>query len=186
MLILLNRLIDRQVAAVAERDLKQQERKIASLQRDLREIQCDVGNLRDLEARLLVAKPRVAGRVTGSWLAPMLLLVESLPHLSGIDRKYQARLDITRLAFAAEVYRRDHGRYPPKLASLVPKYVATVPFDPMSENPLHYQQHARGFVLYSVGINGRDDGGRDRDSPDSDDRNFDDIVIRVGETAGSR
>ncbi len=70
----------------------------------------------------------------------------------------QRRLTIA--AIALERYRLHHGQPPPDLESLVPDFLSAVPFDPMSVNPLCYRLNAsRGFALYSVGEDGRDDGG---------------------------
>ena len=70
------------------------------------------------------------------------------------------RFELDKLAFALAAYRADHGIYPVKLGDLVPKYVAEVPKDICNDSELHYRQEADGFLLYSVGNNGRDDGGK--------------------------
>jgi len=69
----------------------------------------------------------------------------------------QRRLTIT--AIALERHRLHHGQLPPELDALVPQFLSTGPLDPMSGEPLHYRPNANGFVLYSVGEDGRDDGG---------------------------
>ncbi len=52
------------------------------------------------------------------------------------------------------------GKYPAKLADLAPKYLATVPDDLFSGKPLVYQPAKEGYLFYSVGVNGTDDGGQ--------------------------
>ena len=77
------------------------------------------------------------------------------------------RFELTKLAFALAEYRARHGSYPAKLADLVPKYVAAVPQDIFSGGALHYTLQGDGYLLYSVGPNGKDDGGRNReDNPE--------------------
>ena len=49
------------------------------------------------------------------------------------------------------------------LADLVPDYLSEVPQDPFSGKPLLYRRNAKGYVLYSVGLDGRDDGGQPMD-----------------------
>ena len=44
----------------------------------------------------------------------------------------------------------------------MPKYVAVVPKDIFSGGALHYKPQADGYLLYSVGPNGIDDGGRNQ------------------------
>ena len=62
-----------------------------------------------------------------------------------------------------------------KLADLTPTYLNQVPKDLFTGNDLIYRPDANGFLLYSVGVNGRDDGGRSyTDQPEGDD-----IVVRI-------
>ncbi len=65
-------------------------------------------------------------------------------------------------AIALERYRRTHdGAFPSQLADLVPAALHAVPVDPYSGKPLQYKVvHPDGFVVYSVGFNRADDGGR--------------------------
>ena len=76
------------------------------------------------------------------------------------------------LAFALAAYQRDRGRYPAKLDDLSPKYFGVIPNDAFSGKPLTYRPAEKGYLLYSVGINGKDDGGRwyDDDPPGDDPR----------------
>jgi hypothetical protein len=102
---------------------------------------------------------------------------------------------LNRLAFALAAYRADHGSYPEKLADLVPKYTATVPLDAYRANKtsLQYRREADGYLLYSVGPNGKDDGGKTRDDASKaeeaaleagndvgDLKDWDDLVVRMG------
>jgi hypothetical protein len=74
------------------------------------------------------------------------------------------------LAFALAAYRGEHNRYPDKLDVLAPKYLAEVPSDLFSDKALIYRPSENGYLLYSVGVNGRDDGGRgSADTPPGDD-----------------
>jgi ABC-type transport system involved in multi-copper enzyme maturation permease subunit len=63
-------------------------------------------------------------------------------------------------ALAAERYRRDRGRWPEKLATLVPAYLTKVPTDPFTGKPLLYRILPDGAVIYSVGRDLADDGGK--------------------------
>ena len=72
----------------------------------------------------------------------------------------QVSVDETRIACALERYRLAHGVYPATLAELAPAYLDEVPHDVMSGEPYRYRLNADGtFLLYSVGWNGKDDGG---------------------------
>jgi hypothetical protein len=67
------------------------------------------------------------------------------------------------LAFALAAYKRDHGRYPKDLDSLAPKYLDKIPKDLFSGEPLIYRSRENAYLLYSVGVNGRDQLGRGDD-----------------------
>jgi hypothetical protein len=80
-----------------------------------------------------------------------------------------------RVAFALAAYQRDHSRYPETLASLVPNYLPEVPFDLFSSKALIYRPGEGGYLLYSVGVNRRDDQGHSWE----DDPPGDDLAIRM-------
>jgi len=62
---------------------------------------------------------------------------------------------------ALRAYRLEHGAYPATLSALVPGYLKAVPDDPFAlSGPLRYKLAGAKFVLYSVGSDGKDDGGR--------------------------
>jgi hypothetical protein len=63
-------------------------------------------------------------------------------------------------ALALQRYQLRHGNFPPELGSLVPAFLAAVPVDYMNGQPIHYRVEPDGsFRLYSVGLDGKDDGG---------------------------
>ena len=73
----------------------------------------------------------------------------------------QASLDLAVVACALERHRLAHGTYPAQLPALVPDYLARLPLDLADGQPLRYRRDPDGqFVLYSLGLNGQDDGGR--------------------------
>jgi hypothetical protein len=54
----------------------------------------------------------------------------------------------------------EHGRVPATLKELVPPYLQRVPLDPFTGRPLIYRPQATNWLLYSVGVDGVDDGGK--------------------------
>jgi len=63
-------------------------------------------------------------------------------------------------AIALKRYQLRHGSFPARLSDMVPEFVAAVPDDPMDGKPLRYRLDSDGtYVLYSVGEDGKDDGG---------------------------
>jgi hypothetical protein len=66
---------------------------------------------------------------------------------------------LTVLALAR--FEKDKGRYPENLSTLVELgYLKEIPGDPYSDGPLVYKKTDESFILYSLGENLSDDGGR--------------------------
>jgi len=58
-------------------------------------------------------------------------------------------------------YQKNEGRYPENLSELVSTgYMNYLPMDPFGGRPLVYRRTEHEFVLYSVGMDFKDDGGR--------------------------
>ncbi|HVU09385.1 MAG TPA: hypothetical protein VHG89_12655 [Verrucomicrobiae bacterium] len=73
----------------------------------------------------------------------------------------QSSVDLARVACALERYRLAHGNYPESLDTLAPQFMKKIPHDIIGDQPLHYRRTDDGqFILYSVGWNEKDDGGK--------------------------
>ena len=73
----------------------------------------------------------------------------------------QAWIDEARIACALERYRLAKGIYPGSLDALTPAYIDALPHDIMNGQPYHYRLRPDGtFLLYSVGWNQIDEGGK--------------------------
>jgi hypothetical protein len=92
---------------------------------------------------------------------PMLcrLLAPAASKIAEAVRRTTAELRCALVAIALERYRQAHGRWPQSLASLVPEYLPAVPIDPYDMAPLRFRRLPDGVVVYSVGLDGKDDGG---------------------------
>ncbi|HEY5910291.1 MAG TPA: hypothetical protein VJA21_06765 [Verrucomicrobiae bacterium] len=75
---------------------------------------------------------------------------------------------LTLTAIAIKRYHLRHHSPPPDLAALVPEFLKSPTYDPMSGGPLRYRPGENGeFLLYSIGEDGQDDGGDPRPSAGS-------------------
>ena len=96
--------------------------------------------------------------------------------------RVRMEIDIARTAIAVERFRREHGRLPEALDELVPEYIEAIPYDVLSKapgRPVQYIAREDGaFTIYSVGMSGRDDGGRARG--DDGEEKADDLTFVVG------
>ena len=67
-------------------------------------------------------------------------------------------------SLAIERYRLAKSDLPSKLDDLVPTYLTAIPQDPFDDKPLRYKKLAKGYVVYSVGEDGEDNGGAEKNS----------------------
>jgi hypothetical protein len=73
-----------------------------------------------------------------------------------------ANVRLATTALAIERFRLANGKLPENLNELVPQFLSTVPSDPFDGKLLRYHRLAKGYVVYSVGQDGHDDGGREK------------------------
>jgi len=86
-------------------------------------------------------------------------------NLSGIGERNLiciAQLRAARAALAIQRYRLANDRLPDTLDDLVPDYLDAVPIDPFDGEQLRYKKLEVGFVVYSIGEDKDDDGGKER------------------------
>jgi hypothetical protein len=75
-----------------------------------------------------------------------------------VDRTHMRRQALFTL-LAAKEYQLRHEAYPESLEQLVPEYLAAIPLDRYTTKPLRYVTDGSTLKVYSLGPNGRDDGG---------------------------
>jgi hypothetical protein len=123
-------------------------------------------------AKLVSSRAERGEQIGNIMIALLLPAIEKV--LDSGDRTQQTQTNLE-IAFALAAYRADHGRYPPRLDDLAPKYLARIPLDLFSGRPLIYRPTENGYLLYSVGVNGIDEDGRWTD----DDPKGDDLRVRM-------
>jgi hypothetical protein len=64
------------------------------------------------------------------------------------------------LACALERFRLANGQFPENLNALAPQIMNRLPHDPLTGDSYKYRRQDDAFVLYSVGLNQTDDGGK--------------------------
>jgi len=92
------------------------------------------------------------------------IIHEVAPYAVGVikwELAETARLATASCGLAVERYRLARGALPETLRDLVPTYIPDVPGDPFDGKPLRYKHLERGYVIYSVGSDGTDDGGKE-------------------------
>lgn len=174
-LLNINRWYDRITETMRKPDRDARETEMKQIEEELRELkQKNQPTITD-SLYFLVApnSARLRGEKIGNILiglmAPALNKVQA-----AADRCEQMQYNL-HLAFALAAYQRDRGRYPEELAALTPKYIDKIPIDLFSGKPLVYRPSANGYLLYSIGVNGRDDEGQGTE----DDPQADDLSVRM-------
>jgi hypothetical protein len=76
------------------------------------------------------------------------------------EAQLEAIMLTSRAGLACRLHKSRTGRYPESLEELVPGILAEVPVDPFTGKPLVYRREGEGFIVYSLGSNQKDDGGR--------------------------
>ena len=95
------------------------------------------------------------------WYRPLFGLANgNYPNLNRKELWSIAWIRTVVTTLAVERFRLKYGQRPADTAALVPEFLPEVPQDPIDEKPLRYRREANGYVVYSIGANGRDDGGR--------------------------
>jgi len=95
----------------------------------------------------------------------------------------RARLRLFRCHLALRRFFLAEGAYPESLGEVAPRFLVELPLDPCSGRSLVYRKLPVGYQLYSVGCDGRDDGGRPAPSA-SPQSAPGDIVLDVGLALG--
>ena len=86
-----------------------------------------------------------------------------LPQLSSVMMKeatLEALVEAARIGLACRIYRNGEGRFPEKIADLVPHILGGEPLDPFTGKSFVYKARENGFIVYSVGSNKKDDRGK--------------------------
>ena len=102
-------------------------------------------------------------------LIQYLILWDGYADYFSFKAHLSVKTELYKTFFALKAYKLQHGKYPAKLAELVPGIISEVPIDPLSGKELVYRRDKDGFIFYSVGWNMKDDGGRINDKTKNDD-----------------
>lgn len=66
---------------------------------------------------------------------------------------------VARTGIAVVSYHRENGKMPEDITELAPKYINSIPVDPMDGKPIRYRKTEKGAIVYSVGTDRVDNGG---------------------------
>lgn len=96
-----------------------------------------------------------------SWLRPVTSTVlPSLMRASQAQARHEARLDLAQLGLSIEQYHDSTGEFPATLDAIADMIPGGIPVDPFTGGQYTYRVLDDSFMLYGVGHNLVDDGGR--------------------------
>jgi acetyl esterase/lipase len=169
---------DRIVAAGRKPTAAGKRFEIAGIERDVKGLEANEKDPKSFGVSLFANGPSHAvSKRIGDILIGLLL--PALSSAFNTEDRGVMQFELTRLGFALAAYRADHDAYPDQFSDLAPRYVTKVPGDIFADDgPLHYKRQDKGYVIYSVGINGKDDGGRGYNDRKADE-DWDDLSVRV-------
>lgn len=178
-----NRWHDRTVTALRIEDRAKRQQALLSLQEEIDRLKGPSSSYTTLEKFLFDAAPgQTAARALSNRTRHVFNKVtETATMLQRTHDITVQRMRTLQIAYAIAIYRREHGRFPAKLNDLAPDILGEVPNDLFTGKPLAYRAQGEGFLLYSFGSNGKDDGGRrGSDLPRGDDIPFQIVKLLPG------
>jgi hypothetical protein len=167
-----NQWFTRMAAAMSEKDLNSRRKKLQEIDGEVKALKTKLQEPTE-KLKTLFGGAKARGEFFGNVMIVLLAPAVLKVHDAG-ERTRQIH-DNFMFAFALESWQRDHGHYPKKLDDLTPKHMKRIPIDRFTGKDLIYRPSEKGYLLYSVGRNGKDEGGRGLD----DDPPGDDVSVRM-------
>lgn len=88
------------------------------------------------------------------------VLLPGLDLLQFSEASFVAHINIAQTVLAIERYRlANQNHLPDKLSELVPAFLPAELMDPFDGKPIRYKKLAKGYMVYSIGPDRKDDGG---------------------------
>lgn len=176
-----NQWYDRLVEAGRKPTFPQRTEAIEAIERDLENLRTKAKDRTSLVLGLLSSpREKVSEQIGGALIS---LLVPTFRSAYVVDDRSAMVRQLTVCSFALAAYRADQGKYPEQLSDLVPRYLTAVPTDAFApQKPVIYRRTEEGVIFYSVGPNGKDDGGRSQECPAAEGEGQpkgDDLVVRM-------
>jgi hypothetical protein len=128
-----------------------------------------------LSPRMLVASVFATPQQRADLMTTMSLhtMAPALVQADEAVTRGKARTVLSQMGVALSAYRKANGEFPASLEALVPDYLPKLPNDPYTGKPCVYRVDDAGALVYSLGRNLKDDGGKSlRDDYDNHDHPF--------------
>ena len=87
-------------------------------------------------------------------------VLSALTKINLVQARNEARMKEGILALTLKIYKEKYGDYPESLNKLTPEILTSLPLDPFTGKNYIYRKKDQGFIVYSLGDNLEDDGGK--------------------------
>ena len=108
------------------------------------------------DAKIVAARNSTLGKLKA--MLPILLLPATFAADTAFGR-VQCELGATGILIAAERQRRRTGKWPASIKDIDPKILPAAPMDPYGGGPFHLEHRDGQLIIYSIGLNGKDEHG---------------------------
>jgi hypothetical protein len=170
-----NNWYDRLVAALNARTKAERNAELEKFDADVKHVAGSAKQVPSLFEAVFTPRKMLSEKVSDVLVALMLPAISAA---ASAEDRAATKFTLVDLAIALERYRARHGQYPKDLGALAPDLISKIPNDSFADRPLVYQPTEKGYLLYSFGKNGKDDGGRCYDHGAGDD-----IVVATPDAA---
>jgi hypothetical protein len=165
-----NRWFDRMAESMRHKTRAEREKALDELDDDIKALKAGAAAPENLLKVLQAGgePDKETGKAIGDVL--IVMLVPAVRKVQSADDRAEQINRNLQVAIALALYQREHKAYPQTLKALAPKYLAAIPDDIFSGKAMNYRPAEKGYLLYSVGANGKDEEGRwYDDQPSGDD-----------------
>jgi hypothetical protein len=165
----LNEWMDRFVAAFKIESPKERALAMETVQDDLHAM---VGRSKEpwSIARAVASRRRASEKIGDIFVA---LMMPAISAVFQAEARIKTNDDLLVIGLALARYKAEQGKYPEKLEQLVPSILKALPADAFASTPFVYKKRGNGYLLYSLGANQTDEGGKGYD------QDGDDLVIEI-------
>ncbi len=181
-----NSWFDRIVDAYGKPTRAARQESLRKLDEDFRVLKATAEDTASLERAILGDRRKALSERFGQLTLAVISPLAGVKLVLEIEDRATMTFELDKVACALAAYGADHGSHPAKLAELEPKLLRQLPKDIFNDSDLHYRREGKGYLLYSVGSNGRDDGGRGIEygqrSAESLEKGWDDLVVHMPAT----
>lgn len=150
-----NKMFDKFGKSMKTEDWIEKGKALASMDEELKKMSEAINSTTAIRAFL--GGPEFRGKMMGRILVSMLM--PALNAATAAEQRIQISDDLSYLTFSIAAFKAETGLYPNSLDELADKIDGDYPTDRFSNDDFLYRPNGDGFVVYSVGVNGKDDNG---------------------------